>query len=83
MILNVDKNGNIFLDGQPWLFAAFLTRVPVQTAQPFIAALIPYDFTLELANEIVTGKARDFLVKGPDGYFIVPAEEFPKKYKAV
>jgi len=84
MVLNVNQKGEILYDGQPWLFAAFLSVQSAQLAQPFQARVLPYAYSLEMPDgKTVWGHAGDFLVKGPEGFFIVPGADFPKLYKLV
>ncbi len=84
MVLNVNQKGEILFNGEPWLLAAFLARRPAQLVQPFEARMMPYPFQLELADgSTVWGERGDFLVKGPQGYCKVSAQEFAEKYKLV
>ena len=84
MVLNVNQKGEILFDGQPWLFAAFLAKRSAQLITPFEARVLPHPFSLEMPDgKTVWGQAGDFLLKGPEGYFIVPAAEFPKTYSLV
>lgn len=84
MTLNVTQKGEILYDGQPWLFAAFLATQQAQLTEPYQARVLPYQFSLEMPNgSTAFGKPGDFLVKGPQGHFIVPAAEFAKTYRLV
>jgi len=84
MVLNVTQKGDILYDGSPWLFAAFLATRDAQLVTPFQARVLPHQFSLEMPDgKTQFGKPGDFLVKGPDGYFVVAAEDFAKTYKLV